>query len=276
MFEPFNRGAHLRAVIAAALLSLLAFFAITPHAHAEILHHPHGHHHHRVHRAKLHRPGHRQRITIDVRTGAIEPARHDPFEMLGSLFRPPVAAAQSQVERGIIAAGQVPASVALAASRSAASVYAMAARMAPRWDVPVSLAVSEVVQESHGDCRARSPTDARGALQVEPYTALRDGYDPSRLFECEYGLQAGLAHLQKLIAEQGGISCHTISLYEGSERYVARHGGCTRYGQQVLARAHEIESGPLSPEIWEARWINHHHHRRHHRLEAGNAEPLAA
>jgi soluble lytic murein transglycosylase-like protein len=80
----------------------------------------------------------------------------------------------------------VPANVAAAASRSTSSAYAIVARLAPHFGVPVSLAVAEVAQASSGNYRARSYTDARGVLQVEPYTARRDGYNPRRLFECEY------------------------------------------------------------------------------------------
>ncbi|MEI9917115.1 MAG: hypothetical protein WDN29_16430 [Methylovirgula sp.] len=270
MRSPFNRGAQTRAAIAALFLSLIAFFAVLPHAHAEGLHIDHhvgahyhaGHRHHR--HAWLARRHQRALVAIDMRTGAIDPVQQNPFSLVASLFQPPVAAAQSQIENDIAAAGQVPQRVAAAASRSAASVYAMAARLAPQYRVPVPIAISEVTQESHGNCHARSYTDARGALQVEPYTAVRDGYDPHRLFECEYGLRAGLAELQRLIEEQGEITCHTISLYEGSPHYVDRHGGCTPYGRQVLARARAIEAHPLDPEIWEASWTGSHHHHRHH------------
>ncbi len=130
---------------------------------------------------------------------------------------------------------------------------------------PVALALAEAKQESSGNCHARSPTDARGVLQVEPYTAIRDGFDPRRLYECEYGAVAGITELQHQIEAEGGITCHAISRYYGSDAYLSRfRDGCAPYGRQVLARMRAIEREPEA-SIMLAEWPvpqRHHHHGR--------------
>lgn len=273
ILKPFRYGATARAYVMAALMALVAVFAFAPHAHADSRHHWqhwHGHHHHARHahyglsRLAAH---HRHRIAIDVRTGAVEAV--DLLSAMGSLFRPPAAVAetsaavaQASIEQGIAVAGATPAAIGSFGRRGYAAVAAAARRMG----VPVSLALAEAKQESGGNCRAHSWAGARGVLQVEPYTARKDGFDPARLYDCEYGAAAGMTELAHLIAADGGVTCHAISRYYGSDAYLRRfRGGCAPYGRQVLARMHAIERAPTTTDLMMADWPaprRHHRHRR--------------
>lgn len=140
--------------------------------------------------------------------------------------------------------------------------YAVVSHVAAEMGVPRNFAIAVTQQESGGNCRARSWAGAKGVLQVMSYTAEKDGYDPHRLYECEYGARAGLAELRLLIARYGGVNCTTASRYQGSEYYVARRGGCTIYGRQVLARMRALDRGAYR---FNASWHEPHWHHRWHR-----------
>lgn len=139
--------------------------------------------------------------------------------------------------------------------------YAAVARHAREIGIPVPLAISLATQESGGNCRAHSWAGARGVLQVEPYTAEKDGFDPHRLYECDYGAIAGLTEMKHLIEADGGVTCHAVSRYYGSDAYL-RHfrGACAPYGRQVLARAQRIERSFYA--VYNGPIYGHRRHRR--------------
>ncbi|QAY96722.1 hypothetical protein CWB41_14080 [Methylovirgula ligni] len=271
IFEPSRHGATARAYVMAALLALVTLLILAPHAHAASRHHHwhhHWHHHHaRHHHARHHHHRHagvahhrhRAAIAIDVKTGAVEPVR-DPFSFLaGSLFRAPAPAAlvfDHEVIRPAVRAIE-------GAARFASAGYVIVARRARDIGVPLPLAMSLTVQESGGNCHAHGPPDGRGVLQVEPGTARKDGFDPRKLFDCDYGAVAGLTEMKHLLDAEGGVTCRAISLYNGSEGYVDRRGGCTRYGRQVLARARKLEAIPdFEALVLQADWRPHGWHAR--------------
>ncbi len=143
------RCATARAYIMAAFLALLSLLVIAPHAHAS----GHLHHHHRA------------RVSIDMRTGAIE---RDPFGFASSLFRPPVTVAQAGVEQAIATAGAVPGRLA----RSTSEVLREASRFVghrnpTRFRGPWCAAFLNMVLARTGH---------RHALSMRAIDALRDGY----------------------------------------------------------------------------------------------------
>lgn len=88
-----------------------------------------------------------------------------------------------------------------------------------KW-VPTALKLAKI--ESSFNCGAVGPKtrhgNARGVLQVMPGSARALGYDPRRLNECQYGIQAGVAHMASCI--RSGVqthaqmaSCHVAGTY---------------------------------------------------------------
>jgi soluble lytic murein transglycosylase-like protein len=75
----------------------------------------------------------------------------------------------------------------------------------------IPLAVSSV--ESGFDPSARSGTDARGVMQVEPETARQFGADPERLFEPEYGIHTGLTVMRDLLDYYDGWIPGVLAAY---------------------------------------------------------------
>lgn len=80
---------------------MLAAFGLSS---AEAQHRPHHRHHHWRH--VVHRVDHRQYATINTNTGAI--TSRQPFDFLGSIFRPPTATAQYAVQRSVETIGTIP------------------------------------------------------------------------------------------------------------------------------------------------------------------------
>jgi soluble lytic murein transglycosylase-like protein len=73
-------------------------------------------------------------------------------------------------------------------------------KLGPQW---VDSALRLAKLESTFNCRATGPKTrhgrAKGVLQVMDGSARALGFDPKRLYECDYGIQAGLAHMQMCI-----------------------------------------------------------------------------
>jgi soluble lytic murein transglycosylase-like protein len=73
-------------------------------------------------------------------------------------------------------------------------------KLGPQW---VDSALRLAKLESTFNCRATGPKTrhgrAKGVLQVMDGSARALGFDPKRLHECDYGIQAGLAHMQMCI-----------------------------------------------------------------------------
>jgi len=64
--------------------------------------------------------------------------------------------------------------------------------------------------ESNYTCKINGPRTAhghaKGVFQVIDGSARALGYDPKRLYECEYGIRAGVAHMKKCL--DAGVSNH--------------------------------------------------------------------
>lgn len=109
--------------------------------------------------------------------------------------------------------------LALLSTPAAASVPQMVHERAtqtlgPRW---AQTAVDLARKESSFRCSAVGPRTrhgrARGVFQVMPRSARALGYSYSRLHECRYGIDAGLAHMRLCIAygvktDRQMFSCH--------------------------------------------------------------------
>ncbi len=93
--------------------------------------------------------------------------------------------------------------------RAVAKIVARQAanRLGSKW-VPTALKLAKI--ESSYNCGAIGPRTrhgrAVGTLQVLPKSAVALGYDPRRLRECEYGIAAGVAHMEKCLA--AGVETH--------------------------------------------------------------------
>ena len=97
------------------------------------------------------------------------------------------------------------------------------ARLGSQW---TSTALKLTKLESGFRCNAQGPRvrshggdRAQGALQVMPRTARAMGLDPRRLTECEYGIRAGILHMERCIA--AGVRTHA----QMSACHVAGWGG---------------------------------------------------
>jgi hypothetical protein len=64
--------------------------------------------------------------------------------------------------------------------------------------------------ESSFNCRATGPATpygrAKGVMQMIDGSAKALGFDPKRMHECDYGIQAGIAHMQKCL--EHGVKTH--------------------------------------------------------------------
>jgi hypothetical protein len=82
-----------------------------------------------------------------------------------------------------------------------------ARRLGAQW-VPTALKLAKI--ESSFNCGAVGPRtrhgNARGVLQVMPGSARALGYDPRRLNECQYGIAAGIAHMNACL--NSGVRTH--------------------------------------------------------------------
>lgn len=97
-------------------------------------------------------------------------------------------------------------------------------KLGAKWK-PTALKLAKL--ESNFNCGAvNSRSRASGVFQVMPRTAVAMGYDPKRLLECEYGIQAGIEHMQRCIASgvrthQQMAACH-VAGWGGWNKRLAR------------------------------------------------------
>lgn len=114
------------------------------------------------------------------------------------------------------------------------------ARLGSNW-VPTAVRLGKL--ESSYRCGATGPRvrggRARGVLQVMPGSARALGYDPSRLHECEYGIEAGLAHMKKCLdvgvrTHAQMSACHVAGWAGWNRRLAAK---AERYKQQYIRMA---------------------------------------
>jgi soluble lytic murein transglycosylase-like protein len=111
-----------------------------------------------------------------------------------------------------------------------------AQKLGPQW-VDAALRIAKL--ESGFNCRATGPSTrhgrAKGVMQVMPASARGLGYNPSRLHECEYGVAAGISHMEMCIRHgvrttQEMARCHVAGvggwnkkLNRNAERYKQRY-----------------------------------------------------
>src|SRR5262249_14976613 len=124
----------------------------------------------------------------------------------------------------------------LVGARAPRSVRASLDYWARRYRVDVHLARAVAWMESGNDPRARSPTGARGVMQVEPetweYTERLLGHPVDAT--TDGNIHVGLAYLHHLLVEfhgdqrlalaayyQGPRAVHLRGVYRSSERYLA-------------------------------------------------------
>jgi len=114
-------------------------------------------------------------------------------------------------------------------------------RLGSQW---VDSAVRLAKLESGFNCRATGPKTrhgrAKGILQMLDGSARVLGYDPRRMHECEYGIQAGLAHMDMCI--QHGVRthhdmarCHVSGW--GNWNHRLKNRGAERYRQRYVKMA---------------------------------------
>lgn len=128
--------------------------------------------------------------------------------------------------------------------RAVAKIVARQAanRLGSKW-VPTALKLAKI--ESSYNCGAVGPRTrhgrAVGTLQVLPKSAVALGYDPRRLRECEYGIAAGVAHMEKCL--RSGVrthvemsSCHVSGVAGWQRRLNARAERYRRYYIRLASR----------------------------------------
>jgi soluble lytic murein transglycosylase-like protein len=127
-----------------------------------------------------------------------------------------------------------------------------------RFGVDPALLVAVAVQESTCKERAIGAGGARGLLQLKPSTA-RDvarrhelGWGGAeRLFEADYSILVGAAHLSELYEELGtwGAALSAYNLGEYRYRSLSRRRGgsvTSRYARSVLQRREDLEERPTA------------------------------
>ena len=115
---------------------------------------------------------------------------------------------------------------------SGGAVASMVTASAHRHGVPVSVAHAIARIESRYRCNARSPSNARGVMQVLPATARGVGVH-GNLYDCATGIDAGMRYLAQII-RQHGTGCAALALYN---RGAYARPVCTGYGRQAVRLA---------------------------------------
>jgi hypothetical protein len=110
-------------------------------------------------------------------------------------------------------------------------------KLGPQWKA-TALKLAKI--ESNFNCGAvNKKSRASGVFQVMPRTAVAMGYDPKRLLECEYGIHAGIAHMERCIAagvrtHRDMAACH-VAGWGGWNKRLARKS--ERYKQKYIRLA---------------------------------------
>lgn len=125
-----------------------------------------------------------------------------------------------------VRAMQVPAHRRAVADKVARQVEA---RLGRQW-VPTALKLAKI--ESGFNCRATGPRTrhgrAMGVFQVMPGSARALGYNPQRLHDCNYGIAAGVSHMESCL--RAGVRTHN----EMAKCHVAgTHGWRTRLNRSA-------------------------------------------
>jgi len=113
------------------------------------------------------------------------------------------------------------------------------AQIGSKW-VDTALRIAKL--ESNFTCRARGPKtrhgNAKGVFQLIDSSARSLGFDPTRMYECEQNIFAGVAHMKACI-EKGGVrepremaACHVAGWANWNVRLARRP---ERYKQRYVA-----------------------------------------
>ena len=99
--------------------------------------------------------------------------------------------------------------------------------LAPGYDIEPELVLAMIEVESRFNSRARSPKNARGLMQLMPFTAkrfgVRDVWDPAE------NLMGGMAYLRWLLNRYELDIGLSLAAYNAGEHAVDRYGGIPPY-----------------------------------------------
>ncbi|MDE2292664.1 MAG: lytic transglycosylase domain-containing protein [Elusimicrobia bacterium] len=114
-------------------------------------------------------------------------------------------------------------------------------KYALQYNVPRKLILAVMDAESSGNPRATSPVGARGLMQLMPATARGMGFSPSRLYDPDTNVHAGVAYLSYLLKRYGGNTTLAVAAYNAGEGAVDRYGGVPPY-QETRAYVRKVMS----------------------------------
>ena len=98
-------------------------------------------------------------------------------------------------------------------------IKAMLRQEAPRYGVPVALALAMAHAESNFDAGARSHKGARGVMQIMPATALGEyGVEKEMLWDPRINIRIGLHFMNRLLHRYRGRIDLALSYYNGGSR----------------------------------------------------------
>lgn len=99
--------------------------------------------------------------------------------------------------------------------------------LAPDFGIDAELVLALIEVESRFDTRARSPKNARGLMQLMPFTAKRFGV--KNIWDPVENLLGGLAYLRFLLDRYDEDIDLTLAAYNAGEHAVDRYGGIPPY-----------------------------------------------
>ena len=98
-------------------------------------------------------------------------------------------------------------------------IQAMLREEAPRYGVPVSLALAMAHAESNFDAGAKSHKGARGVMQIMPATAMGEyGVTEELLWDPRINIRIGLHFMNRLLHRYRGRVDLALSYYNGGSR----------------------------------------------------------
>ena len=90
-----------------------------------------------------------------------------------------------------------------------------------RHGVDVNFALSVAKQESRGNCKARSGSNAKGVMQVVPGTARKHGLKrSSRLYNCKVGADIGVRELKSCLKKAKGNKPRALACYNAGPGWI--------------------------------------------------------
>lgn len=117
---------------------------------------------------------------------------------------------------------------------------AVASKLGQKW-VPTALQLAKI--ESNYTCRAQGPITrhgrAKGLFQILDSSAVRLGFEPGKMLNCEANLAAAIAHMQRclehgVVSAKDMASCH-VAGWDNWNRQLTRKA--ERYRQSYIRMA---------------------------------------